>query len=228
MFSSPELAKKFVEFSVEEDLGSDHNIITATFKLPGTLQPKPTKTIKLYHKANWKHINNTITTQMANTTLNNKSTKKDIDQYINKLTDTITTTLDENVTTKNIKANQIGLPKLIRDMLKDKKYIRKKWQKTRIQYYKTLYNQHNKEIKRLIKIENNKNWQDKCNKLELTENINDTWKHLKQIMGTNHTKPTYPTLEITVNNVKTKIKTTQQKVETLTQNTRTNIHTRPG
>ena len=83
MFSSPELAKKFVEFSVEEDLGSDHNIITATLKLPGTLQPKPTKTIKLYHKANWKHINNTITTQMANTTLNNKSTKKDIDQYIN-------------------------------------------------------------------------------------------------------------------------------------------------
>ena len=59
MFSSPELAKKFVEFSVEEDLGSDHNIITATFKQPGTPQPKPTKTIKLYHKANWKHINNT-------------------------------------------------------------------------------------------------------------------------------------------------------------------------
>ena len=154
---------------------------------------------------------------MANTTLNNKSTKKDIDQYINKLTDTITTTLDENVTTKNIKANQIGLPKLIRDMIKDKKYIRKKWQKIRIQYYKTQYNQHNKEIKRLIKIENNKNWQNKCNKLELTENINDTWKHLKQIMGTNHTKPTCPTLEITVNNVKTKIKTTQQKVETLTK-----------
>ena len=54
---------------------------------------------------------------MANTTLNNKSTKKDIDQYINKLTDTITTTLDENVTTKKIKENQIGLLKLIRDMI---------------------------------------------------------------------------------------------------------------
>ena len=30
-------------------------------------------------------------------------------------------------------------------------------------------------------------------------------------MGTNHTKPTYPTLEININNVKTKIKTTEQK-----------------
>ena len=114
------MAKKFVEFWVEEDLGSDHNIIT-TFKQPGTLQPKPTRTIKLYHKANWKHINNTITTQMANTTLNNKSTKKDIDKYINKLTDTITTTLDANIATKTIKENGIGLPKLITDMIKDKK-----------------------------------------------------------------------------------------------------------
>ena len=77
-------------------------------------------------------------------------------------------------------------------MIKAKKYIRKKWQKTRIQYYKTLYNQHNKEIKRLIKIENNKNWENKCNKLELIENIDDSWKHLKQIMGTNHTAPKYP------------------------------------
>ena len=216
MFSSPEMAKKFVEFWVEEDLGSNHNIITATFKQPGTLQPRPTKTIKLYHKANWKHTNNTITTQKANTPLNNKSTKKDIDQYINKLTDTITTTLDGNITTKTIKENRIGLPKLITDMIKDKKYIRKKWQKTRIQYYKTLYNQHNKEIKRLIKIENNKNWENKCNKLELIENIDDSWKHLKQIMGTNHTAPKYPTLEVTINNVTTK-RTTEQKVETLTE-----------
>ena len=217
MFSSPELTKKFVEFWVEEDLGSDHNLITATFKQPGTLQPKPTKTNKLYNKANWKHINNTITTQMANTPLNNKSTKKDIDQYINKLTDTITPTLDENITTRTIKENRIGLPKLIIDMIKDKKYIRKKWQKTRMKYHKALYNQHNKEIKRLIKIEHNKNWENKCNKLELIENIDDSWKHLKQIMGTKHSTPKYPTLEVTINNVTTKMTTTEQKVETLTK-----------
>ena len=66
---------------------------------------------------------------MAHTTLNNKSTKKDIDKYINKLTDTITTTLDENVTTKNIKVNQIGLPKLIRDMIKDKNIYQEKMAK---------------------------------------------------------------------------------------------------
>ena len=98
---------------------------------------------------------------MANTQPDNKSTRKYINQYINKLTNTITTTLDQNVPTKTIKENQLGLYTLIRDMIKDKKFIRKKWQKNKD---KTRYNQHNKEIKRLIKIENNNNWENKCNK----------------------------------------------------------------
>ena len=72
-------------------------------------------------------------------------------------------------------------------------------------------------IKSLIKLENNKNWENKCNQLELTENIHESWKHLKQIMGTNHTKLTYPTLVINENNIKTKITTTEQKVITLTK-----------
>ena len=68
MFSSREMAKKFVEFWVEEDLGCDHNIITATFKQPGTLPPRPTKTIKLYHKANWKHKQHNNNTNGQHTT----------------------------------------------------------------------------------------------------------------------------------------------------------------
>ena len=43
---------------------------------------------------------------MEDLQLNNKSTRKDIDQYIDKLTNTITT-LDENVTTKTIKEKTI-------------------------------------------------------------------------------------------------------------------------
>ena len=207
------MTKTLLDFWVDEDIGSDHNIINATSTQTGLCQPKPTKTIKLYHKANWRHINKTISTQMEDHNLDNKFSRKDINQYITTLTNTINNTLEQNVAIKDINDKQIGLPKLIRDMIKDMKYIRKKWQQTRILYYKTLYNQHNKEIKRLIRIENNKNWENKCNKLDLLENTDDSWKHLKQIMGTNHTKPTYPTLEITQNNTNIKAKTTEHKVD---------------
>ena len=74
IFSSPTLSRKFLEFWVIEDLGSDHNIIIATFKDTGITNDKNKnkREIKLYHKADWNHINEQITTTMTNITLNNK------------------------------------------------------------------------------------------------------------------------------------------------------------
>ena len=103
-------------------------------------------------------------------------------------------------------------------MIKDKKYIRKKWKQTGLKYYKTLYNKHNNEIKKLIKQEKQKNWNRKCNDMELQDNQDNTWKQLKYTMGTNKTQPKYPIL-ITINEEKTKKRseTTEDKIEILTK-----------
>ena len=75
MFSSPEMTKKFVEFRVEEDLGSDHNVITATFTQQGTHRPKPQNNQTLpqskleTHKL---HNNNTNGQHTTGQQLNNK------------------------------------------------------------------------------------------------------------------------------------------------------------
>ena len=220
MFSSPTLTREFLEFWVDEDLGSDHNIITATFKDTGITYDKNKNKIeiKLYHKADWNHINDQITTTMTNITLNHKSTTTDIDNYVTTLTTTISKTIKDNVQTKTIEDNKIGIPKYIRDMIKDKKYIRKKWKQTGIRYYKTMYNKYNNEIRKLIKEENQKNWNRKCNDMELQENQDNSWKQLKYTMGTNKTQTKYPTL-ITINEDTTKKRweTPEQKIELLTK-----------
>ncbi len=225
IFSSPSLTKEFIEFWVDEDLGSDHNIITATFSDTGITTNTTQREIKLYHKADWNHINEQITTTMTTTTLNHKSTINEIDNYITKLTTNITKTINDNVKTKTITENRIGLPKHIRNMIKDKKYIRKKWKQTGIKYYKTLYNTHNNEIKKLIKLENQKRWARKCNDLELQDHQNTTWPQLKQILGTKRPPPKYPTL-ITKNNDNEIIRheTPEKKIKLLT-NTLVNIFT---
>ena len=95
------MIRTFIDFWVDEDIGSDHNIIIARFSQKGINNPQPKKIIKLYHKADWKHINDTITQQMmTNTTLNHKSSNKDIDNYISKLTTTINNTINDNVKNK--------------------------------------------------------------------------------------------------------------------------------
>lgn len=158
IFSSPSMTRTFTEFGVEEDLGSDHSIITATFSQKGINNTLQKKTVKLYHKADWTHINNTITNKMSNISLNHKATTKDIDNYITQLTTTINNTINDNVKTKTINNKQPGLPKHIREMIKEKKYLRKKWQQTGNLYYKTQYNTLNKDIKTIIKQTNQDKW----------------------------------------------------------------------
>ena len=107
IFSSKPMTSRHLEFAVEEDLGSDHNIITATFKNTNVTSYTPKRTIQLYHKADWTIINNTITEKMSNIKLNHKSTKEDIENYTQNLTTAIKTTIKANVETKQIKQNSI-------------------------------------------------------------------------------------------------------------------------
>ena len=89
IFSSTELTKQFEEFWVDEDLGSDHKTIFATFTLPHFPPPTLTKNILLHHLADWQTINQNITQTMKNHILNHNSTTEDIDQYIKTLSSVI-------------------------------------------------------------------------------------------------------------------------------------------
>ena len=123
------MTRTFVDFWVDEDIGSDHNIIIETFSQNGITNKQPEKIIKLYHKANWNTINTIITDKMTNDNIDHNASRQDIDKYITKLTNTITNTINDNVKTKTITQNKIGLPKHILKMIKDKKYYRRQWQK---------------------------------------------------------------------------------------------------
>ena len=102
----------------------------------------------LYHKADWKDIDQTITNTMTNHTLDiHTSTIQDIDNYVHTLTDTITQTIDERVQSKTLKPNSVGLPQAIRDLIKEKCRQRRYWQQTRQQHYKTNYNRLDRTIK---------------------------------------------------------------------------------
>ena len=166
IFCSPEMFKTFKDFWVDEDLGSDHNIILATFSHQNIHYKIPPKQIKLYHKANWQKINSEVTNNMKNHQINNESTCEQCDKSIAHLTETITTL--------TIKPERIGLDKTIIELIKDKRKNRKLYQRTGIIHYKTKYNQLNKQIKQIIKTENKHKWVTQCNDLDFDTNQQNT------------------------------------------------------
>ena len=57
---------------------------------------------------------------MTNHTLDiHTSTVQGIDNYVDTLTNTITKTIDGKVQSKTLKPNSVGLPKAIRDLIKE-------------------------------------------------------------------------------------------------------------
>ena len=96
IFASPTMMKSFKDFWVDEDLGSDHRTINATFSSQQLTYNKHPKTILLYHKADWTDINDTITNVMTKLHLDHTSTIETIDNF----TSTLTATIQNTITTK--------------------------------------------------------------------------------------------------------------------------------
>ena len=187
------MMKSFKDFWVDEDLGSDHRTINATFSSQPLRYNKHPKTILLYHKADWTGINNTITNEMTKLHLDHTSTIETIDNFTSTLTATIQNTITTKVKSIEIKQHQVGIDSTIREQITEKKQLRKLWQRTRIQHYKTEYNKLNNKIKHQIKALKTNNWHNICNDLELKDNQDNTWHQLKKILKLNKPYPTFST-----------------------------------
>ena len=212
MFISPPIIPHFMDFWVRVDLGSDHSTIIGVFSHTPLIDELPPQTVMLYHKADWKDINQTITNTMTNHTHDiHTSTIQDIDNYVNTLTDTITQTIDERV--QSLKPNSVGIPQAIRDLIKEKRRQRRYWQQTRQQHYKTNYNRLDRTIKQYTRQTRQNYWTKYCNDMELSEGHTDAWRKLRSVINPRK-RFVYPTLTTTDehNNV-TKHTTTEQKLD---------------
>ena len=117
---APKLMETFQDFWVDEDLGSDHRAIIATFSSQPLTHDKPKKKILLYHKADWTAINNTITNEMTRLHLDHTSSTEAIDNYTSTITSVIQTTIMQSVPQIEVKTHSTGIDKTTQDLITEK------------------------------------------------------------------------------------------------------------
>ena len=153
------------------------------------------KTVRLFHKADWIDINFSIRTTMTKTTLNKRNvTEDEIDNYMDTLTNTITSVIAEKVPTKSIKRNSMGLPIEIRELIRQKRHQRRLWQKTRVPQYKTNANRLQKRISKDITIRKRDSWKKYCDDMELSEGQDAAWCKIRSVLNPKSASYNYPTL----------------------------------
>jgi len=228
MFISPPIVSLFRDFWVGEDLGSDHFTIHAHITMAPSTEILQDKTIRLYHKANWTDINDSLTNTMSNTNLNPLyDTPQNIDSYVTTMSETISSLIEEKVPTKILKGNSIGLPIEIRELILKKRQARRRWQQTRLTQDKTEYNKLNKLIGKLINTTRRNSWQRYCNDMNLDEGQGDSWRKLRSVINP-RTDSSIPALVSTnAQGAKTHAYTTQAKLDAFA-NKLTEIFTEEG
>ena len=133
------------------------------------------KTVQLFPKADWIDINFSIRTTMTKTTLNKQNvTEDEIDNYVDTLTNTITSVIAEKVPTKSIKRN-LCLPIEIRELIRQKRHQRRLWKKKRVPQYKTNANRLQKRISKDITTRKRDSWKKYCDDMELSEGQDAAW-----------------------------------------------------
>ena len=121
IFISQPTVPNYRDFWVGDDNGSDHFIINGVFSYKPIYNKMNEKTVRLFHEADRIDINFAIRSTMTKTTLNKMTiTEDEIDNYVDTLTNTITSAIVEKVPTKTIKRNSIGLPIEIRELIRQK------------------------------------------------------------------------------------------------------------
>ena len=161
-------------------------------------------------------INFAIRSTMTKTTLNKMTiTKDEIDNYVDSLTNTITSAIAEKVPTKSIKRNSIGLSIEIRELIRQKRHQRRLWQRTRIPQYKTNANRLKKRINKDITIRKRDSWKMYCNNMELSEGQGAAWCTIRSVLNPKSATYNYPTLvSRDEGGIKTRSVTTTEKLET--------------
>ena len=153
------------------------------------------KIVRLFHKADWININFAIRLTMTKTTLNKMTiTEDEIYNYVDTLTNTITSAIAEKVPTKTIKQNSIGLPIEIRELIRQKRHQRRLWQRTRIPQYKTNANRLQKRISKDNTVRKRASWEMYCDDMELSEGQGAAWCNIRSVLNPKSAPYNYPTL----------------------------------
>ena len=174
------------------------------------------KTVRLFHKADWIGINFAIRSTMTKTTLNKMTiTEDEIDNYVNALTNTITSTIAKKVPTKSIKRDCNGLLIEIRELIRQKRHQRRLWQRTRIPQYKANANRLQKRISKDITIRKRGSLKMYCDDMELSKDQGAAWCKIRSVLNTKSASYNYPTLvSRDEGGIKTRPVTTTEKLET--------------
>ena len=185
---SPSLNQRITDYKIGDDLGSDHlpqllTIATTVKRL--TRPPRPN-----LKKADWTKYRQYITDNLHDV---NPTSTAEIDQRATSLTRLVATAANLSIP-KTTGPRRFKLPQRILKIIRQRRKLRRIYQRTRNQHIRTLINTLQRKITDLIKTTTQQDFDNKVTQLTDNKRPQDFWKTVKRIMGKKAARKPIPTL----------------------------------
>ncbi|RNA44213.1 RNA-directed DNA polymerase from transposon X [Brachionus plicatilis] len=145
----------------DQDMTSDHFPIEASISMGYQLENKSAAKRFNYKKANWQLFSEILNSQIVNIT----ECSLTIDQLNDKITEKIISASHKSIPYLSKKIYKTSLPPNIVNLIKERRKVRRNFQKTRCQKLKQKFNQLTSELKASLKKFWNQNWFDFIEKM---------------------------------------------------------------
>ena len=145
--------------TTKDDLGSDH--LPVLVEIDSDVATQQSSTVQCFNRANWQlfkqHLNTSI--DLNEFQLNFNSSHQSIDQAVAKLTTILQDATVKAVPKKQIKSSSTPLSPNILDLIKNRRTVRRQYQRTRHPLLRQMFNEINHLIEKLTQIEHNDKFQ---------------------------------------------------------------------
>ena len=174
IFASNEIIDHFDKITIDHNLASDHYMLHTVLNRSIPIINKKI-TVKLYNKVNWPETNDKLKEDLEKIGVelfeeikkNTSEIESTLDLYTNKFTEKITEVIDQ-IPSKVLKGKNLELPSDIRDMIKERRNLRREYIRTRDPNTKSEINSLTKNIRKEITKYRKSKWDKKTSELKIS------------------------------------------------------------
>ena len=176
------LAGKVLDCYVGDDVGSDHFPVHLKLQLRGCIQKVPERLVRPLSKCNWKSFSDVIVDNMSIMHLEELISRSAIDQRCEEIQNCIMQAIDIACPKVTVKMNAFRVSRATLALIRQKRKLRRKCQKSDDATLKTVYNNLSRQVKAAILAEKSKSWQEATAGLDNLRGA-DLWRKFKLLTG---------------------------------------------
>ena len=176
------LVGNVIDCYVGDDVGSDHFPVHLKLQLRSCIQKVPERQVRPLRKCNWKVFADSIDDNMSVVQLEELKSRSAIDRRCEEIRECITQAIDIACPKVTVKIHAFRVSRTTLALIRQKRKLRRKCQKSDDADLKTVYNNLSRQVKAAIQAEKVRSWNEATSSLNNLRGA-ELWRKFKLLTG---------------------------------------------